>query len=159
MLSFDNVGPNPRDYEWGTGYGVYRTPGRTNSSHEERIDGWLGTTRDISSSAHGEFDSLEEAEKYISEQTENDYRALEFKQDDDCVALFQQGSKKVLSLNDSMEFLLLNGAPTGEETDEELENEWIRDGDAVLDEGRLHPEALGELLLMRDEAKEEAEEE
>lgn len=30
-------------------------PGRTNMSHEERIDGWLGTTNDIQSMALGHW--------------------------------------------------------------------------------------------------------
>lgn len=34
---------------------------RTNMSHEERSDGWLGTTNDWYQRAHGEFESLESA--------------------------------------------------------------------------------------------------
>jgi hypothetical protein len=36
-------------------------PGRKNMSHEECVDGWLGTTSDNSSHAHGEFETIEDA--------------------------------------------------------------------------------------------------
>lgn len=40
---------------------IQTTPGRTNMSGEERISGWLGQTGDWTSSAHGEFETLDEA--------------------------------------------------------------------------------------------------
>lgn len=42
-------------------YVIQTTPGRTNMSHEERVEGWLGQTNDWSAYAEGEFDSIEAA--------------------------------------------------------------------------------------------------
>jgi len=40
---------------------------KTNLSHEERDEGWLGSTNDYSSDAHGGFASVESARTYIVE--------------------------------------------------------------------------------------------
>ena len=45
---------------------VFEIP-RTNSSHEERSEGWLGSNNDYSSDAHGGFTSVEAARTYIVE--------------------------------------------------------------------------------------------
>lgn len=43
---------------------VYEIP-QTNSSHEERSEGWLGSNNEYSSNAHGGFASVESARTYI----------------------------------------------------------------------------------------------
>lgn len=43
-------------------YEIYDHPQRTNSSHEERTEGWLGTTCGICVDALGEYDTLEAAQ-------------------------------------------------------------------------------------------------
>ena len=45
---------------------VFEIP-RTNSSHEERSEGWLGSNNDYNSYAHGGFASVESAKSYIIE--------------------------------------------------------------------------------------------
>lgn len=42
-------------------------PGRTNMTHEPRIDGWLGTTNDWAEYARGEFVSADELVAYAAE--------------------------------------------------------------------------------------------
>lgn len=42
-------------------------PGKTNMSHEERTNGWLGATNDVSRTAHGEYETLDEARAKVAE--------------------------------------------------------------------------------------------
>lgn len=44
---------------------IISQPGRTNLSHEERTDGWLGTTNDVYECAIGEFETLEAAREEL----------------------------------------------------------------------------------------------
>lgn len=66
LIETQDVGPNEKDSR-GHWKGDTRTmqihtePGRTNMSHEIKTSGWLGTTNDWYSAAHGEFDTLEAA--------------------------------------------------------------------------------------------------
>src|SRR5256885_2081753 len=48
--------------------GIFTAPGKTNSSREVRLEGWLGTTNDWSEYAHGEYESVEAAEAAIREK-------------------------------------------------------------------------------------------
>lgn len=47
---------------------ICTTPALTNSSHEERIEGWCGTTDDWSLDAYGEYESLAAARDAIRER-------------------------------------------------------------------------------------------
>lgn len=66
LIVTEYVGPNKRDSK-GDIIGdsaialICKEPGRTNSSGEVLIDGWLGTTNAQDKHAHGEFETLEEA--------------------------------------------------------------------------------------------------
>ena len=66
LISYEYVGPNDRDSS-GNFIRDTRTieittkPGRTNMSHQVLIDGWLGTTNDNASYAHGEYSTIEAA--------------------------------------------------------------------------------------------------
>jgi hypothetical protein len=65
LVEANYVGPNKKDsdgnrYPHGELF-IQTCPGTTNMSHEERVTGWLGTTNDISQTAHGEFNALEDA--------------------------------------------------------------------------------------------------
>lgn len=60
ILESDYVGPNRDKHELETPtYYVSPTPGKTNLSHEERSDGWLGTTNDWYAAAHGEYETVD----------------------------------------------------------------------------------------------------
>jgi hypothetical protein len=63
LIKREDVGPNGMDED--PIYEIHNAPGRTNSSREERTEGWLGTTNDISRHALGEFDSVLEAVREI----------------------------------------------------------------------------------------------
>lgn len=47
---------------------ISTAPAITNGSHEERIDGWCGTTNDWAVYAHGEYATIEEARAAITEK-------------------------------------------------------------------------------------------
>jgi hypothetical protein len=49
-------------------YHIRTTPDFTNSSHERRAKGWLGTTNDTNANAHGEFETLPQAIAFIEDQ-------------------------------------------------------------------------------------------
>jgi len=79
LIQSEYVGPNQKNSR-GNWIGDSRVmtittqPGKTNFSHEERTDGWLGTTNDNSLTAFGVFDTIEEARATASEMgfTEQD---------------------------------------------------------------------------------------
>ena len=66
------VGPNKKD-STGNFIGdsrvaeIWNKAQKTNSSHEDRIEGWLGTTNDNSRTAYGEFETIEEARAAATE--------------------------------------------------------------------------------------------
>lgn len=66
VISNENVGPNAQPLN--ERVCIYTRPGKTNSSHEERTEGWLGTTNDNAEYAHGEYNTIEEAIKHINEK-------------------------------------------------------------------------------------------
>jgi hypothetical protein len=51
----------------GESVAITTEPGKTNMSHEIRLDGWLGTTNDIAYYAHGEYETIEAAESALDE--------------------------------------------------------------------------------------------
>ena len=66
LIETSYVGPNTRDSS-GAIIGDSRVmsictePGKTNQSHEDCVDGWLGTTNDNNANACGEYETIEEA--------------------------------------------------------------------------------------------------
>lgn len=63
VISRENVGPNAMPLN--KIVIIQDHPGTTNQSGEEKISGWLGTTNGCYESAHGEFPSLADAQKYV----------------------------------------------------------------------------------------------
>ena len=68
LILSEYVGPNSKDSRGNIIgdsriMGIYTSPGITNSSHEARVGGWLGTTNDESLTAYGEFNSMESARR------------------------------------------------------------------------------------------------
>lgn len=78
--------------------GIYIAPGRTNSSHEERTECWLGTTNDWAEYARGEFETIEAARAaiadlydHVREQDASDSC------DEDLVELYKPGQYEQMS--------------------------------------------------------------
>ena len=68
---------------------ISTSPAITNSSHEERTEGWCGTTDDFAVYAHGEYATIEEARAAISEKfgevRDSDANGDSFDSDDEAV--------------------------------------------------------------------------
>lgn len=64
------VGPNQRQDQYIDldTIEISTSPAITNSSHEERIEGWCGTTNDWAVYAHGEYGTIEEARAAITDK-------------------------------------------------------------------------------------------
>jgi DNA-directed RNA polymerase subunit RPC12/RpoP len=81
-VSYVYAGPNPAE-AGGTNhpgnrdhYMIRRSPGQTNMSHEECIDGWLGQTGDWSATAIGELGTLDEAREACEQHEGSELRAI-----------------------------------------------------------------------------------
>lgn len=64
LIASEWTGPRPNPFDpskAGVVYTLQDTPGRTNQSREERVEGWLGTTNDWYEYAHGAYETVEEA--------------------------------------------------------------------------------------------------
>lgn len=70
IVETNYVGPNQTQDEYVDvdTIDIRATPAVTNGSHEERTEGWLGTTNDWAVYAHGEYTTLEEARAAIAEK-------------------------------------------------------------------------------------------
>jgi len=81
---------------------ISTSPAITNSSHEERIEGWCGTTGDWAVYAHGEYATIEEARAAITEKfgevRDSDANGDRFDSDDeDVVATYKPGKYAPMS--------------------------------------------------------------
>lgn len=63
-----NVGPNHTEPESIGNVEIYNVPQKTNSSRQEKTEGWLGTTDDCCKYAMGEFDTIEQAREAIAKE-------------------------------------------------------------------------------------------
>lgn len=78
--------------------GIYTTPGKTNSSREVRLEGWLGTNNDWAEYAHGEFATLEAAKTRIEELYEHTREQdTQDSYDEDLVELYKPGQYEQMS--------------------------------------------------------------
>jgi len=70
VIETEYVGPNQDDDRYcdADRVVIQIVPGITNSSHEPRIEGWLGTTNDWSATAHGAYGNIEAARAAITER-------------------------------------------------------------------------------------------
>lgn len=105
ILKSDYVGPNQEQHKNSTKFFVQTVPGQTNSSHEDRTSGWLGTTNDWSLHAYGEFETLDEAKSKISELCDGAFREIEPEEHD---GYYNDGSDDVCLT--PYEYMVLDGA-------------------------------------------------
>ncbi|EIZ8584089.1 hypothetical protein MQY53_001615 [Salmonella enterica subsp. enterica] len=81
---------------------ISTSPAITNSSNEERTEGWCGTTNDWAVYAHGEYATIEEARAAITEHfgevRDSDANGDSFKSDDeDVVETYKPGKYAPMS--------------------------------------------------------------
>lgn len=81
---------------------ISTSPAITNSSHEERTEGWCGTTNDLAVFAHGEYATIEDARAAIAENfgevRDSDANGDRFESgDDDVVETYKPGKYAPMS--------------------------------------------------------------
>lgn len=68
VIETNYAGPNHDQHVDSDRIEICSAPAITNSSREERIEGWCGTTNDWAVYAHGEYETIEEARAAIAEK-------------------------------------------------------------------------------------------
>lgn len=129
IIETNYVGPNQDQHCDADLVRIQTEPGRTNSSHKERTEGWLGTTNDWAEYAHGEYDTIEEARAAVEEQfgpcREREIGTDPFNDDPDgcVVAVFKIGQYEQMSREATGDWIYegLRAEVTADTTDEQIE--------------------------------------
>ena len=143
IVESDYVGPNPDENVDGNMVFITQRPHLTNSSHEPRTHGWCGTSNDIETTGHGEYQTRREAENAISarwgecrEESIDDHDLrLDIDEedgetsDDFVVAAYRVGAYEPMTRSDTQDWLYsaMQEDIEADTTDErlvELEEEW-----------------------------------
>lgn len=112
---------------------ITNKPARTNMSGEILLDGWCGTTDNVSVIAFGEYDSQAEAQAFIDQYFNGDLRYTEWDENDgDIVAMYKLGKYEPMDLESTGSFIHdeMVERVTAETSDYELDdmvNEWERE--------------------------------
>lgn len=130
LIETNYVGPNQDQNADADAVRIQTKPGRTNSSHEERTEGWLGTTNDWAEYARGKYET-EEAARAAIEDLFGECREVELEAciDDGVVAAFRLGKFEPMN-REATENWIYSGLKcdvTADTTDEQLETlieEW-----------------------------------
>jgi len=91
VIETNYVGPNQAQNQYADidRIEISTSPAITNSSHEERTEGWCGTTNDFAVYAHGEYATIEEARAAITDRfgevRDSDANGKAFESDDEHV--------------------------------------------------------------------------
>lgn len=172
IIETNYVGPNKDQHVDADEVRIQTEPGRTNSSRQERTDGWLGTTNDWAEVAHGEYETEEEAREAIEERF-GECRERAVGSDpvnddpDGCVvAVFKIGKFEKMSREWTADWINpgLQSDVTADTTDEELEaliEEWEGEcnGEGYTLDSRaidMAREYRDELIALRDEEDDES---
>lgn len=158
VLSSENVGPNADDNKNSHTYWVSTEPGITNMSRQVKLEGWLGTTNDVTEYAHGEFNSLEEAKAWIEEELrEEGFRIAEEDEDNpDTLIAYIVGRYEEWTAEESRQWCYegMKHQVTADTTDEQIDEmvkEWNTDCQREVD-GTLDTRAVEKMCIEhRDE--------
>lgn len=158
IIETNYVGPNPDQHTDADEVRIQTEPGRTNSSHQERTEGWLGTTNDWAEYACGEYETEEAARAAVEERFGEcrECASDPFSVDPDrsVVAVFKLGKHESMSYEWTADWIYsgLQSDVTADTTDEQLEaliKEW--EGECNSEGYSLHPRALDMAREYRDE--------
>lgn len=132
--------------------GIYLTPAVNNGDGAACVEGWAGTTDDVTTIAHGQFDTIEAAEAKIAELYPFRRDADPDDPSGDCVAMYRPGQFATMTRSATAEWLydaILE--LTGSETDNDLEA-ILSVSEANANDGgeTLHHLALTILIDSRD---------
>jgi len=138
VYTVEYVGPNPyNDGIWDSDDIIISTSSATyNMTGEPCLNGWCGTTNDWCVMAYGEFASLEEAERFVHEKWNGDFRDVTDEtppyERDDRVKIFRMGKYETLT-PEATEMLYYEAvresisSTTSDEEIEELVDQWIKE--------------------------------
>lgn len=146
---------------------ISSAPAVTNSSNEERTEGWCGTTNDWAVYAHGEFETIEAARAAIAEKfgdvRDRDANGDDFESmDDDVVEVFKPGKYEMMCKEAviAWSYETANAEITAETTDEEIAgmiDEYESEANSFGSSCADHIEDV--LIEFRDNLREELEDE
>lgn len=82
-------------------------PATTNMSNEVRLHGWCGTTNDLATYAHGEYDTVESAVEHVKLICPDGYRELDEFDDEfgTVVAVYKMGRYETLDADATAEYI------------------------------------------------------
>lgn len=160
IIETNYVGPNQDQNADADEVRIQTEPGRTNSSNQERTEGWLGTTNDWAEYARGEYETEQEARAAVAELfgecREREIGSDPFNDDPDgCViAAFKIGKYEPMSLEWTSDWIQsgLKADVTADTTDEQLKTlvgEW--EGECNSEGYTLHSRAIDMARAYRDE--------
>lgn len=146
---------------------IRTSPAVTNSSHEERTEGWCGSSSNWAVYAHGEYATIEEARAAITENfgevRDSDANGDSFKSDDERVVETYKLGKYAPMSRDATEDWAYEGiqsdieANTTDERIAELVAEY--EAEANNDGYTLHSDLAGFMQERRQELRDELEDE
>lgn len=124
LIETNYAGPSPDQNADADEVRIQTEPGRTNLSHEERTEGWLGTTNDWAAYARGEYET-EQAARAAIEDLYGECREVELEayMDDGVVAVFKLGKYEPMNREATGNWIYsgLECDVTADTTDEQLE--------------------------------------
>ena len=103
IIETNYVGPNQTEDQYVDvdTIEISTSPAITNSSHEQRTEGWCGTTNDQAVYAHGEYATIEEARAAITDKfgevRDSDDNGDSFESDEDVVETYKPGKYAPMS--------------------------------------------------------------
>lgn len=121
------AGSNQEQHTDATRIDISTTPAMTNQSHEERINGWCGTTDDWAVYAHGEYETIEAARQAIIAKWEHvrysDSNGDAYTSDDpDIIETCKPGQYEPMSRQSTADWLYdgMTSDITADTTDEQI---------------------------------------
>ncbi|MFA5559209.1 MAG: hypothetical protein WDA59_07140 [Methanofastidiosum sp.] len=91
VIERNYVGPNPDRYCDFDFIVISKVPTFKNMSKEDCIEGWCGTTSDVSITAHGQYETVEKALETIQQKFGEVREVENEEQNPDIVAIFKPG--------------------------------------------------------------------
>lgn len=115
VIETDNIN-KPDEPEF---FEISSYPAITNMSHEEKIQGWLGTTGNLWSYAHGIFNSIEDARAFIKSRMSNAIQLdLDELDDEDTIEIWGIDPESIWDVADWYENIDLDDLEIDENTPE-----------------------------------------
>jgi len=126
VIAIEYEGPNSEDDRFidADRICIRSEPARTNMSGEVRVDGWCGTTNDWSITAYGEYETIDEAERAVTDifGETRDFTSDEARQWN-AICVYARGAFRPLNKTDAFDYFYaaMEGDVTTTTSDEEID--------------------------------------